>query len=71
MKNEFSLEGKLKDIIDEAKAKGHINSGTAWNAQRVRSLANSTLHQAKPATEDQAKDSINYVLRFLEEIYFQ
>jgi len=70
LKNKFHLEGKLSEIIKVAKDRDLINSRTAWNANKVRKFANDTLHNAKPATEDEAKDSINYVLNFLEEIYF-
>jgi len=70
LKNKFHLEGNLKDIIEIAKDRGLISKGTTWNANKIRQVANATLHKAKPATEDQAKDSINYVLNFLEEIYF-
>jgi len=70
LKNKFHLEGKLAEIIKIAKNRHLINNRTAWNADKVRVFANKTLHNAKPATEDQAKDSINYVLHFLEEIYF-
>ena len=71
LKNKYHLEGKLNDIIEEAENRKLISPGTAWNAHRVRTIANDTLHKAKPTTEDQAKDAINYTLRFLEEIFFE
>ena len=71
LKSEFKLEGNLDNIITEAKDNEFINKSTAWNANKIRRLANDSLHKAKPATKDQAKDAINYVLKFLEEIYFK
>lgn len=71
LKTKFHLEGKLDEIINEAKKRQLIDGSIKWNADRVRILANKILHRAQPVTEKEAKDAIGYILVFLEKIYFQ
>lgn len=69
LKDKFDLEGDIKKIIETAKNRCLISSNTAWNANKVRTFANRILHEAKPAKEHEAKNAIDHVLAFLEEIY--
>jgi len=70
LKHKFNLEGNLNDIIDLAREKNIISKKAAWNAHKVRVLANKILHKANVATEKQAKNSLDHILDFIEEIYF-
>ena len=69
LKQKFHLDGKLDEIINTAKERRLIDGSIKWNANRVRILANKILHCAKPVSEKDAKDAIDYVLVFLEKIY--
>ena len=69
LKHKFNLEGDLNDIIDSACEKRFISKKAAWNAHGVRRLSNKILHRANVATENQAKNSLDHILDFIEEIY--
>ncbi len=71
LKNRFNLEGKLKEIIETAKQKKFISNQSAWKANKVRVLANRVLHEARPSTEEEAKNALDHVLNFMEEIYLE
>jgi hypothetical protein len=71
LKAKFNLEGTLDFIIDTAKKRNLISEGTFWKIDKVRRSANKILHQAKLKTEKEAKNSIDHVLDFLEEIYLE
>jgi len=60
----------IKGLIITAKERGLISGKTKWNTNKVRLFANEILHKAKPISEKEAKDAIDYTLFFLEEIYF-
>jgi len=70
LKRKYKLDGYIKDIINIAEEKGFISKKARWNAHKVRVLANNILHEANVATENQAKESLDYVLNFIEEVYF-
>jgi len=67
--DKFHIEGKLDVIIEEAKNRSIISSNTAWKIGNIRRSANRILHKAKPAKEQEAKNALDHVLDFLEEIY--
>ena len=69
LRDKFHIEGKLDIIIEEAKSRCIIGSNTAWKIDKVRTSANRILHKAEPATEKEAKNALDHVLDFLEEIY--
>jgi len=62
LRDKFHMEGDLKEIIETAKNRRLISDNTARNANKI-------LHTAKPAKELTAKNAIDDVLVFLEEIY--
>jgi hypothetical protein len=70
LRDKFGIEGDLNAAIETAKNRGRISSNIAWNANKVRTLANRILHRANQAKELEAKNAIDHVLEFLEEIYF-
>jgi hypothetical protein len=69
LKDKYGLVGDLSEIIKTAENKCLISRQTAWYANEVRTFANRILHKAKPAKEHEAKNAIDHVLAFLEEIY--
>lgn len=69
LKHEFNLEGDLNDIIDLACEKKFISEKAVWNAHGIRRLSNKILHKANVATQNQAKNSLDHILDFIEEIY--
>lgn len=69
LKHEFNLEGDLNDIIGLACEKKFISEKAAWNAHGIRRLSNKILHKANVATQNQAKNSLDHILDFIEEIY--
>lgn len=69
LRDKFHIEGKLDVIIEEAKSRHIISDKTAWNMNKVRTAANQILHTAKTAKEQEAKNALDHVLVFLEEIY--
>lgn len=71
LKHKFNFEGDLITIIDLAREKRFISQKAAWNAHKVRMLANKILHNANVATEKQAKNSLDHILDFIEEIYLE
>ena len=69
LKHEFNLAGDLNDIIDLACEKKLISEKATWNAHGIRRLSNKILHKANVATQNQAKNSLDRILDFIEEIY--
>jgi len=69
LKDKYNIVGYLDEIIETAKNRRLISKQTAWNANKVRIFANRILHKANSAKEDDAKDAIEHVRSFLEEIY--
>ena len=69
LKHEFNLEGDLNNIIDLACEKKLISEKAKWNAHGIRRLSNKILHKANVATLNQAKNSLDHILDFIEEIY--
>jgi hypothetical protein len=69
LKHKFNLEGDLRDIINQACEEGFIGKQSGWNAHRARILANQILHKANIANEKQARESLEHVLNFIEDIY--
>jgi len=69
LKHEFNLEGDLNDIINLACEKKLISEKAKWNAHGIRRLSNKILHKADVATQNQAKNSLDHILDFIEEIY--
>ena len=70
LKAKYNLLGDLNEIVTTAKKRQLISDETAWNANKVRTLANKILHKGNQATEKEAKNAIDHTLGFLEEIYF-
>jgi len=71
LKHNFNFEGDLITIIDLALEKRFISQKAARKAHKVRMLANKILHNANVATEKEAKDSLDHILDFIEEIYLE
>jgi len=46
-----------------------ISKQSAWNAKKVVRCANILLHDAVPATRQNAVDALDSTLNFLEDIY--
>jgi hypothetical protein len=69
LRDKFNIEGNLDVIIEEAKSRGIITGNTARKINKIRISANRILHKAKPAKEQEAKNALDHVLDFLEEIY--
>ncbi len=70
LKHMFNLEGNLEVIIYQAGKNKLLSEEAKDNADKVRKLANKILHRAKVATEKEARDCLDYVLKFIEEICF-
>lgn len=71
LKHKFNFEGDLNNIIDLAREKRFISQKAARNAHKVRMLANKILHKANVANENQAENSLDHILHFIEEIYLE
>ena len=69
LKDKYNIVGNLNEIIETAKNRRVISKQTAWYANKVRLFANKILHQARSGKENEAKDAIEHVRSFLEEIY--
>lgn len=69
LKDKYNIVGYLDEIIETAKNRRLISKQTSWDANKVRLFANKILHQARSAKEKEAKDAIEHVRSFLEEIY--
>ena len=59
-----------KQIIDHAAYKEIISENVSGEAHNIRKQANEILHKAKVATRQEAKSALDYILIFLQEIYF-
>jgi hypothetical protein len=59
----------LPQNIDMACTRKLISKQSAWNAKKVVRCANILLHDAVPATRQNAVDALDSTLNFLEDIY--